>query len=230
METIGKGPDRSRNDGEKRSRIHLLYAVLFGTAIGLVLGLVVGRVGPFFSIAGGIGGFIAGIFLFRRLTEKRAGFNFSSIDGITKEMHDAAVTEGRRKLSKLRASTDRIQDRSIQIKAGNICVLTEKVLDTIEKDPKDLKPARSFLHYYLDTAMNILHRYNDIAGREVRSKDVEAVLRKVDRTLETLEQAFEMQLAKLMENDVMDLDTELTVLEKTIEMEGFGKSSDPQVK
>ena len=222
METIGKAPGGKKSGEEKQSKIHILYGFLLGTAIALALGLVL-RAGPFFSILGGLGGFIAGILIFKPSKSRQNDFDFTSIDGITKEVHEAALAEGKEKLSKLQASTDRIQDRSVQMKARNICLLTEKILDSIKKDPKDLKPARSFLNYYLDTAMNILRQYNDIAVQEVRSRDVEEVVKKVDRTLGTLEQAFEKQLAKLMENDVMDLDTELTVLEKTIEMEGFGR-------
>ncbi len=215
METIGRGPDG-------RKKLHFLYGFLLGTAIALVLGLIIG-VGPFFSIAAGIFGCIAGFIIFRPLTTKSLPFDFTSIDGISKEMYETAITEGSRKLSKLQASADKIQDRNVQVKAKNICVLTEKILDDIKKDPKDVKPARSFLNYYLDTAMNILKQYNELAVQKVSSEEVKEVIKKVDRTLGTLEQAFEKQLAKLMENDVLALNTELTVLERTIEMEGFGK-------
>jgi 5-bromo-4-chloroindolyl phosphate hydrolysis protein len=223
METIGRGPDSRKNRKTQRSKIHIVYGFLFGTALALVLGLVLG-VGPFFSISAGICGCIAGTIIFRLLSAKSVSFDFTSIDGISKEMYEAAIADGSRKLSKLQASADRIQDRNVQITAKNICVLTEKILDNIKKDPKDVKPARSFLNYYLDTAMNILQQYNDIAVQAVSSEEVENVIKKVDRTLGTLEQAFEKQLAKLMENDVLALNTELTVLERTIEMEGFGKN------
>jgi 5-bromo-4-chloroindolyl phosphate hydrolysis protein len=222
METIGRGPDSRKNRKPQRSKLHFLYGFLFGTAIALVLGLILG-VGPFFSIAAGICGCIAGFIIFRPLTEKSLPFDFASIDGISKEMYETAIAEGSRKLSKLRASADRIQDRTVQVKAKNICALTEKILDDIKKDPKDVKPARSFLNYYLDTAMNILKQYNELAVQKVSSEEVKEVIKKVDRTLGTLEQAFEKQLEKLMENDVLALNTELTVLERTIEMEGFGK-------
>lgn len=222
METIGRGPREKENKRQKGTRLHFLYGFLLGVLSALILGLLL-RVGPFFSILAGIGGFIAGTLIFRSVKGKKEQFDFSHIDGITKETHESALKEGNAKLSQLRIYSDRIQDRDIQVKAKNICILTEKILDSIKKDPKDLKPARSFLHYYLDTAMNILKQYNDIAIQRIRSKDVEEVIHKVDRTLGTLEQAFEKQLARLMENDVLNLDTELTVLEKTIEMEGFGK-------
>ena len=44
---------------------------------------------------------------------------------------------------------------------------------------------------------------------------------KTENLLDTIEVAYQKQLEKLFEDDVMDLDTELKVLAKTIKSEGF---------
>jgi 5-bromo-4-chloroindolyl phosphate hydrolysis protein len=227
METIGKGPSEKDQEEAKRAKTHFLYGLALAAVIVIVIAIL--RLFPWWAlILIGIGGFILGAMVFRPLTKPKSSVSFDNIDGVTKETHEAALEEGNKKLKTLRSSTDKIQDPGIKAKAKGICNLTEKILESIRKDPKDLKPARSFLGYYLDTAMKILQQYNELEGQTAKSKDMEEVIEKLDGTLGTLEQAFQKQLEKLMENDVMDLDTELTVLERTIEMEGFGRSIDTE--
>lgn len=223
MESIGRGPGENKKQNGSPSKIHFLFGLIIGTGTAVVLAAV-GLLSIPLALLTGFGGFIAGSLVFRPITGKKKELpDYSRIDGVTHEIHEQALREGRLKLSKLRAYTDRIQDRSIQIKARNIGLLTEKILDTIEKDPKDLKPSRSFLNYYLDAVLKILNQYNEMSTQKIGSKDVEQLIVKVDGTLTALEQACEKHLKRLMENDLLDLDTELTVLQRTIEMEGFGK-------
>jgi 5-bromo-4-chloroindolyl phosphate hydrolysis protein len=218
METIGKNVSGKTDHKEKGSKLFVLFALLLGLAVGLAVGLILRR--PLFGILGGIAGLIAGIFIFR--PGKKADPGYIRVQGMSKEIFEQTLREGNEKLSTLRTLTIKVRDREIKRKANHICDLTKLILDDIEKDPDDLRPARSFLNYYLDAAVKILESYNDIVVNQISSKEVDEIPTKVDRNLGTLEEAFEKQLAKLMENDVMDLDTELTVLEKTLEMEGYG--------
>lgn len=227
METIGKRPSAEEQQKAKRAKTHFLWGL--GIAAAAVVALIVlkfavNHIG--LTILIGIGAFLAGVLIFRPLSKKKSSADFDNIDGVTQDTHEKALAEGHAKLKDLKASTDKIRDPGIKEKATGICRLTEKILESIRKDPKDLKPARSFLGYYLDTAMKILKQYNELEGQSVKSTEMTEVIGRLEGTLGTLETAFEKQLEKLMENDVMDLDTELTVLERTIEMEGFGRNLD----
>ena len=212
----------------RRTGIRFILSLLIGTALALVLGLVL-TIGVFFSILAGIGGLIAGLLIFRRASSEDRRY-LEGVTGITREMHTRALNEGREKLGRLRAAAIRIEDRDIKGRADRIADLTAEMLENIRKDPKDLKPARPFLNYYLDTAMNILRRYTEISSQTVRSREAEEMTARVDRALAALETAYEKQLAALLDNDIMDLDTELTVLEKTIRMEGFGDTHEPETQ
>lgn len=207
--------------GNRRNGLHLLFSILIGAALALLLGLVF-RIGVFFSLLAGVGGLIAGLLIFRNTGSEEDEY-LPGISGITKEMHRKELEAGRIKLAKLRACSIRIEDREIKGRADKICDLTVKMLENIRKDPKDLKPARPFLNYYLDTAITIVTRYTEISVHPARSRESDELLSRVGRTLAALETAFEKQLTVLLDNDLMDLDTELTVLETTITMEGFGK-------
>jgi 5-bromo-4-chloroindolyl phosphate hydrolysis protein len=55
-------------------------------------------------------------------------------------------------------------------------------------------------------------------GKQIKNN---VIKQKVESLLSTIKQAFDKQLAKLLEDDVMDLDVEISVLEKTMKSEGL---------
>lgn len=164
----------------------------------------------------GIGGLIAGLLLFPAAKTIDLGSGVG-----TDELRDA-LAGGERSLAALRKAAKVISDPKAAAKVAEIAKLVERILDDIRKDPKDLKNARQFLSYYLDATIKIVDRYVEISAQGLSDASVQTSLRKVEGMLETIRAAFEKQLARLLSDDVLDLDTELGLLEKTIRMEGLG--------
>ena len=141
---------------------------------------------------------------------------------ITQEEFENALREGSQKLGTLKRAAERIADRGVRGKAYAVCDAVARILSDIREDPKDLKPARQFLGYYLDATIKVVDRYAALATKSVSSDELTESLERAEASLDTIKNAYDKQLAQLLENDVMDLDTELRVLEQTIRMEGLG--------
>jgi 5-bromo-4-chloroindolyl phosphate hydrolysis protein len=141
---------------------------------------------------------------------------------ISEEDFNAALSTGAQKLTQLKRAAERITDKRVRGKAYAVCDSVARILSDIREDPKDLRPARKFLDYYLDATIKVVDRYASLASKSVQSDDLSASLSRVEESLDTIKSAYDKQLVQLLENDVMDLDTELEVLERTIKMEGLG--------
>lgn len=135
------------------------------------------------------------------------------------ELAEGVVQEAEEKLNKIRYFGSKIANRNVKVKVEAICTLATKVFEDIRKDPRDVKPAKKFLGYYLDATANILEKYLDISEKQLESVEINARLRKSEETLEMIRSAFERQLTKLIENDIIDLDSEISVLQNTLKME-----------
>jgi len=170
----------------------------------------------FFIAAGlGLAAFIGSSFLF-------AGKNKELdivVNGITREKYNEIIQQGKDKLKMLASFISQVQDVAIKKKIKEISDIVEKIFLDIEKDPKDIKPAREFLSYYLDTTLNILNKYTEISGQNIRSKKIDDTLKKVEDLLDAIKVAFEKQLEKLLNDDILDLDSDIKVLEQTIKSE-----------
>ena len=189
----------------------VVFAVFF---FFLDLGLII-------SALCGVGGLVAGLLLFP--TPKKLDLG----SGVKPEELREALAGGDRSLTSLRKAAKAITDKTAAAKVAEIAKLVERILDDIRKDPKDLKNARQFLGYYLDATIKIVERYVELSAEGLKDQSVQASLRKVEGMLETIRAAFEKQLAMLLSDDVLDLDTELGLLEKTIRMEGLGDDTPP---
>ncbi|MEZ4652606.1 MAG: 5-bromo-4-chloroindolyl phosphate hydrolysis family protein [Candidatus Eisenbacteria bacterium] len=103
----------------------------------------------------------------------------------------------------------------------SICRRMEQIYENFERDPKDIKTAGQFLSYYTDTTVRIIERYIELSGHDVADRDIQSTLTKVESILGQIDRAFEKQLAKLLRDDALDLESEIRLLEKTLEAEGL---------
>lgn len=198
----------------RRGRTTVLGGVLGAVAFLAFLFLL--QAGLFLSLLAAAGGFVAGLLL---ANDPRSLRSFSG-EPAAKNL-DAALAAAEEKLEEFESLIGAIESESVRRKARQIADLERKILEDIEADPKDFGPARGFLSYYQEAAVNILRKYQQILERGASSSEVRASVSKVEPILETIRAAFEKQLARLLENDVLDLDTEITVLEETLKMEGW---------
>lgn len=143
------------------------------------------------------------------------------LDGLNAESIRKTIDEGRKKVNLMRKYCLEINRAEVRKKVERICMVADNIFDDFGNDPKDIKAARKFLSYYLDAAINIIGKYTELSSKRVISEDVENSLSKVEEMLETLGDTFERQLKKLLEDDILDLDTEISLLEKTIKSEGL---------
>ncbi|MFZ2089036.1 MAG: 5-bromo-4-chloroindolyl phosphate hydrolysis family protein [Desulfobaccales bacterium] len=144
--------------------------------------------------------------------------------GLTPEMVESALVEGSERVNRIRALGKQAKTDSVKKKINDICGLADSILDYIAKNPQGIKTARRFLTYYLDAVQNILNKYTELSEHGVYSDQIAEVLSKVERMLDMINQAFERQLAHLLENQVMDIDTEIQLLQQTMQSEGLLRS------
>lgn len=184
---------------------------------GLFLGTLVVTSAIIPAIFVGLGGFVAGLFLFQPPKTLKV-----NVSGVTQEMLDEALVLGKEQAHQIKNLSAVIAQPKVREEAFDIARKFEAILEDIRKDPKDLKTARSFLNYYPDAVIKILQRYTDLQSRTLNDQGIQSSLQKAEGMLKTIRSAFEKQLAQLLQDDVMDLDTELELLRRTMQSEGLG--------
>jgi 5-bromo-4-chloroindolyl phosphate hydrolysis protein len=141
--------------------------------------------------------------------------------GLTKESFEEAIGDAEAAVARIRTMSRRVSEPSVRQKAGRACDTAVKIVAELRRDPKHIQSARQFLGYYLETTERIVTRYVEISARHASGEGVQRTLARVEPALETIDEAFRRQHESLLHDEVLDLDAELSVLDKTVKMDGL---------
>lgn len=108
----------------------------------------------------------------------------------------------------------------IDVKAKKLHELGNRMLTYLGNNPEKISSARRFFSFYLDTGANILTKYMNLMSSNPDNPEVQRLTPETARALDILYDAFMEQFNKLMQNEVMDVEADIDLLEKTLHMEG----------
>ena len=106
-----------------------------------------------------------------------------------------------------------------------------KIIDTIEKNPKKYKKMDNFFNYYLPVTINILKKYDEIENQRLTTEESKKFMESTRKMVKKIEEAFRVQLASLYQTDMIDMDAEMKVFDSMLKSDGFyGNDSDFDIK
>lgn len=158
----------------------------------------------------------------KKEVQKQEQKKYGNLDKVSTGIYKDTIKKALEQRKEIETLSRKIQDSNIKNKVKLILQSLDAMFENFEKDPRDIKISRQFLGYYLDATIKIIRKYIDLSEQKVLSPELTESLRKVDSILTSIKEAFDKHHAKLLNNDIMELDTEIEVMEKTMKLEGFG--------
>lgn len=140
--------------------------------------------------------------------------NPEEADALTRQLID----RGRQQLAELRRLAVVVPKDSVKTSVTNICGSAAEIFSVFEATPRKAPLARGFVDYTLGRTVTILRRYQELSSRGIGS--ARETLEKTESLLAMIDESFREQLARLMNEDVADLDSEIEVLKTRLEIEG----------
>ena len=140
----------------------------------------------------------------------------------------AVIRTAQAQVDDIAAAAEGIQKPDVRRKAGLLCGTAEDILTELRREPGQVPLARPFLSYYLEAAGRIVRGYVDLSRRGVDSPETHSTLARAEASLGSIQRAFDSQLAGLLQHEVLDLASEIALLEKTVEMDGFMNEPAPR--
>jgi 5-bromo-4-chloroindolyl phosphate hydrolysis protein len=191
-----------------------LGAVTVALATALTAGAGAGHGLPI-ALAFGVGAFVAFILLYG-LDPRRQTVVTQNPDASVQQV-SAALQQAEQKILAIEGACGRIGQLELRQRLTRISALARNILAEIARDPSDLRRARRFLNTYLDGAQRVVGGYAE-AHANGQAQLLEENFRRV---LVTIEEVFEQQYQRLLENDLRDLDVQMEVLEAQLKREGL---------
>jgi len=200
--------------------LQIISSAILGTGIFLFFNLLVDA-GIVLASALGLAAALGGFLLLNPKKWDAELERLAQIYGITPDVIEKTIKKGVKKIRAMRKHAETIDKEPVKQSIDRICGTAEKIFQNFKQDPKDIKAARQFLNYYLDSTIKIIRQYAELSQKGGGSANAET-LKKAEDVLGTIEKAFEKQLSTLYDDDFLDLDAEISVLNKSMKMDGMG--------
>jgi 5-bromo-4-chloroindolyl phosphate hydrolysis protein len=138
----------------------------------------------------------------------------------TKRAAEAVAREGMEKIRMINNLTVKISDNDTAAKIKEFCRIGVEIFDDIKKNPDHIRKAKQFTNYYLDATKKIIDQYAEMVNVKNRTPEMDATVKKIEGMLDSIKDTFAKQLASLMEDDLLDINAEISVLKNTMKLEG----------
>lgn len=168
------------------------------------------------SILAAIASYIGTLFLIPKHQDLSISF-----DGLNAKEFHTIMKHGKEQLDTIETYSKQIHHVDVRKKTDTIIDIGNKILDNLEKDPKDMKIAKKFFSYYLTVTEKIVRQYVELSQHKEASQQVSQTLRKIENVLDIIVISFNKQLEKMLADDMLDIDTEIDLLKRTVTMEGL---------
>ena len=133
----------------------------------------------------------------------------------------AAIRQGRQMIQKIRASNDRIEGEEISRKMDRLEEVAEKIFAQVQEHPEKLPDIRKLMNYYLPTTLKLLDAYEEFDAQPAQGDNIKTAKQQIENTLDTINQAFENLLDRLFTDEMLDVSSDISVLETMLKQEGL---------
>lgn len=124
-------------------------------------------------------------------------------------------------LSEIRKLNEEIKDNEVSERIYKIENVTAKIFKAVEEKPEKLPQIKSFMSYYLPTTLKLLRSYSMFENQGVSGSNIDSAKKDIERILDTLVKGFNQQLDQLFKSDVIDISSDIGVLETMMKKDGL---------
>lgn len=131
------------------------------------------------------------------------------------------LAKGRWYVDKIRECNDAIPGVEISRKIDRIELLVRRIFDRVEADPDAVDDIKKLMEYYLPTTVKLLEAYEQLDAQPEAGENIRQAKEEIEKTLDTLNTAFEKLLDSLFEDVAWDISSDISVLETMLAQEGL---------
>ena len=131
------------------------------------------------------------------------------------------LDNGYENYSKLVDLKNKVSKPHIKQEGNDMILKISKILKYLEKHPNKIGENKKFFTYYLETIYKIVNSYYEISSQDVHTKEIEEVIKKTENSLTIINKSLDDQFSKMLQNDALDLDTEVDFLKSSMQMKDF---------
>lgn len=123
-------------------------------------------------------------------------------------------------LQQIRDVNNRIPDAVMTAKIDTIENVTRLIFREVQKEPSKLKKIDRFLNYYLPTTLKLLESYAQLDKTGLESDNVAESMASIEGAMDSIVKGFENLLDSLYDTNVVDIKSDIDVMQQMMRSDG----------
>ena len=129
---------------------------------------------------------------------------------------------------------DNIPGEEISAKLFRLENLLKEIFEGLKEHREQRHQMKKFMNYYLPTTLKLVEAYEEFDEMEAQSQEIIEAKLEIEKTLDTINCAFEELLARMYRDTAFDVTTDAQVLTTMLVKEGlagqgaFAKKKEPE--
>jgi len=152
----------------------------------------------------------------KKQEELKKDFN----DPVKMELRNT-IEMGRDYIKQIGDISSSINKEEISKKLNRLQNIISQILKYVEQNPKKLQEVDRFAKHYLPMTLKLLNAYKELNEQPVHGDNIRNAKNEIEKTLDTINNAFEKLLDDLFEEIALDVSTDISVLETLFTQEGL---------
>ncbi|MCM1056695.1 MAG: 5-bromo-4-chloroindolyl phosphate hydrolysis family protein [Firmicutes bacterium] len=134
---------------------------------------------------------------------------------------NAMIAEGQECIRKLRNMNDNIPGEEISAKLFRLENLLKEIFEGLREHPEQRRQMQKFMNYYLPTTIKLVEAYEEFDDLSSQSQEIIEAKTEIEKTLDTINSAFEQLLHRMFRDTAFDVTTDAQVLQTMLAKEGL---------
>lgn len=137
---------------------------------------------------------------------------------------DAMISRGQDMLHQIRSENDAIPDEVLSGQMDELEHLCVQIFKTVAEKPGKAPQIRKFMDYYLPTTLKMVRGFRTLDERGITGAQAQDARRRIGDALDVVIHGCQRLLENLYRDDVLDLTTDIDVLEQMLKRDGLTES------
>lgn len=133
------------------------------------------------------------------------------------------IQTGNQYLKQIHDSNDSIPGKEISDKISRMELIIQKIFQRVAQHPEVIPELRKLMEYYLPTTIKLLDAYEELDVQPIQGEHILTSKQEIEKTIDTLNLAFEKLLDSLFKDAAWDLSSDISVLHTMLAQEGLTK-------
>ncbi len=134
---------------------------------------------------------------------------------------DEMIHRGQQLMKQIREENDRIPDAHLSEKIDEMDEVMDKIFRAVAEQPGKAPQIRKSMEYYLPTTLKMLAGYRVMDERNLAGKEAEKTRTQIHEAMNVVVTAFRRQLDTMYQSDVLDISTDVEVMETLLKQDGL---------